>query len=93
MTVQRHNSNKTDFHLEKAFASAHLILVHMGSSSSEGPGESVHMRRLTIAFSARIHKVWMQMKTYKMIPLSLLDLATWNAFVHMPNSPALGHFI
>ena len=35
------------------------ILVHIALPSNEGSGKSANMGRLTRAFSARRHKVWM----------------------------------
>ena len=42
---------------EHIYGQAHEILVLFAWVSSEGSGESAHMRRLTRAFSARIHIV------------------------------------
>ena len=38
----------------------HEILILIAFSDSEGSGKPEQMRRLAIAFAARIHKVWMQ---------------------------------
>ena len=40
----------------------HVISVLIASASSEGSGESAHMRRLARTFAACLHKVDMQMK-------------------------------
>ena len=39
------------------------LCVHITLSSNGGPGKPVHMRKLASTFIARIHKVWMGMKT------------------------------
>ena len=45
------------------------VLMIVALSSNEGSVESVHMRRLTKAFSAGIHKIWMQMKARTVKPV------------------------
>ena len=68
---------------------AHVILALIAYAKSECSGESAHMRRLTRAFTSRIHKVWKQMKSLvKVRPLVLLDTPAW-AFVRSIGSYAI----
>ena len=53
------------FHpLECVYELAHAILVCISLSSKEGSGEPVPMHRLTRAFPACKHNVWMKMKAH-----------------------------
>ena len=67
--------------MSKVFKSdvpTYKILVLTTSSNSEGSDKTAHMRRLSRAFAAHIHKVWMKMKTQiKNIPLAPLNTQIW----------------
>ena len=49
--------------MKNSIEPAHEILVIITLSSNKGAGEAVQMGRFTKAFVARIHKVWMLIKT------------------------------
>ena len=55
--------NTKVFDIQRYMEPAQSILERIPMSINEGSGESAQTRRLARAFVARMHKVWMKMKT------------------------------
>ena len=83
--VIRKLSKLTKTCFSRKFELQHEILLHIVLFSNKGSGESAHMCRLTRAFIAQIHKVWVYVyedsdQNLDLFPGAPLDTSAW-AFI------------